>query len=200
MTSRINYNNPTANGAFGLPYHYELLADRRRLIPLRRAVKMAARGRRVLESGTGSGVLSILAARAGARSVYAVEKDPCMAAFARRNFRLAGVDSIVRLIQDDVRSVRLADLGGERVEMVIAENLSTWNVTEPQIPIMNYVNEHLAKDSAIRIPGHLYHRAELVRSRFRFADAVDLRTYYFGFSGIPKPVVLSLPTLFEEID
>jgi predicted RNA methylase len=200
MTSRIEYNNPVAGGAFGLPYHFELLADKKRLSALRRAVTQAARGRTVLESGAGSGVLSILAARAGARSVYAVERDPSVAAFARRNIRLAGVEGIVRLIQDDVRAVKLADLGGARVNMVIAENLSTWNVTEPQISVMNYVNEHLAEDSAIRIPGHLYHYVELVRSRFRFADAVDLRTHYFQFSGIPKPAVLSEPALFKHVD
>jgi predicted RNA methylase len=200
MTSRIEYNNPVAGGAFGLPYHYELLADTKRLSVLRRAVTQAARGRTVLESGAGSGVLSILAARAGARTVYAVEKDPHVAAFARRNIRLAGVEGIVRLIQDDVRAVKLADLGGARVNMVIAENLSTWNVTEPQIPVMNYINEHLAENSAIRIPGHLYHHVELVRSRFRFADAVDLRAQYFQFSGIPKPAVLSAPALFKHVD
>jgi predicted RNA methylase len=200
MTSRIEYNNPVASGAFGLPYHYELLADKKRMGPLCRSVTLAARGRTVLESGAGSGVLSILAARAGACSVYAVEKDPCVAAFARRNIRLAGVEGIVRLIQNDVRAVKLADLGGARVNMVIAENLSTWNVTEPQVSVMNYVNEHLAEDSAIRIPGHLYHHAELVRSRFRFADAVGLRTYYFQFSGIPRPAVLSEPTLFKHVD
>lgn len=200
MTSRIAYNNPVETGAFGLPYHYELLADKKRLSTLRRAIQQAARGRVVLESGTGSGVLSILAARAGARAVYAVEKDPGVAAFARRNFRKAGVEGIVRLIEDDVRAVKLADVGGARVGMVIAENLSTWNVTEPQISVMNFINEHLAEKDAVRIPGHLYHRAELVRSRYRFADAVDLRTHYFQFSGIPKPAVLSAPTLFKHID
>ena len=48
MTSRIAYNNPVATGAFGLPYHYELLADKKRLNTLRRAVTQAARGRVVL--------------------------------------------------------------------------------------------------------------------------------------------------------
>lgn len=75
MTSRIAYNNPDCNGSFGLPYHYELLFDRHRLGPLRRAIALAAIGRRVLESGAGSGVLSILAARAGARMVYTTEPD-----------------------------------------------------------------------------------------------------------------------------
>jgi hypothetical protein len=65
---------------------------------------------------------------------------------------------------------------------------------------MNYLNEHLAEKSAIRIPEHLYHHVELVRSRFRFADAVDLRTYFFQFSGVPKPIALSLPSLFKHVD
>jgi SAM-dependent methyltransferase len=199
MTSRIHYNDPDAAGAFGLPYHYELLADARRVTPFRRAIARTARGRRVLESGPGSGIMSILAAKNGAKVVYAVEKDPRVAAFARRNIEKAGVGSTVRLIVADVRSVRLADLGGERADMVIAENLSTWNVTEPQISVMDYINQNLAADSAVRIPECLFHYVELVSSCFRFADAVDLRTVFFGFSGIPKPRQLSADFANESL-
>ena len=200
MTSRIEYNNPTCDGSLGLPYHYEMLADRRRVAPFRRAIAKVARGRRVLESGAGSGLLSILAAQGGARAVYAVEKDPCVAEFTRRNLRKADVESVVRLIVKDVRSVTLADLDGERVDMVIAENLSTWNVAEPQISVMNHINEYLAESATVRIPERIFHHAELVRSHYRFADAVDLRAHYFGFTGIPRPVVLSQPTVFRVID
>jgi predicted RNA methylase len=143
---------------------------------------------------------SILAARNGASAVFAVEKDPRVADYAQRNIRAAGVGAIVRLIVDDVRSLRLGDVGGERVNMVIAENLSTWNVTEPQLSVMNHVNTHLAESAAVRIPERLFHHAELTCSRYRFADLVDLRTHYFGFTGIPKPTVFSRPTLFRVID
>ena len=200
MTSRIAYNNPDGNGALGLPYHYEMLADQRRLGPLRRAIRLVARGRRVLESGAGSGVLSILAAKAGARAVYAVERDPAMARFLRQNVEASGYGEIVHVLERDTRDVSLGDIGGQRVDVTIAEHLSTWQVTEPQTSVMNYVNRHLAEESAVRIPECASNCVELVCSQYRFEDVVELRTPYFGFSGIRKPKVFSDPTLFRRVD
>jgi predicted RNA methylase len=200
MTSRIAYNNPDGNGALGLPYHYEMLADRRRLAPLRRAIRLVARDKRVLESGAGSGVLSLLAAQAGARVVYAVERDPAMVRFLRQNVEASGYGSVVHVLERDTRDLTLEDLGGRRVEVTIAEHLSTWQVTEPQISVLNYITRHLAEESAVRIPGCAFNYVELVRSQYRFEDLVELRTHYFGFTGIKKPQVLSAPTLFRRVD
>jgi hypothetical protein len=75
--------------------------------------------------------------------------------------------------------------------MVIAEHLSTWEVTEAQIPIMNYIYRTLAPDTATRVPEELTNCVELVRSRYRFEDIGQLRTRHFGFSGRPKPSILS---------
>jgi len=200
MTSRIAYNNPDGNGALGLPYHYEMLADQRRLGPLRRAIRLVAKGRRVLESGAGSGVLSILAAKAGARAVYAVERDSAMARFLRQNVEASGYGEIVHVLERDTRDVSLSDIGGQRVDVTIAEHLSTWQVTEPQTSVMNYVNRYLAEESAVRIPECAFNYLELVQSQYRFEDVVELRTHYFGFSGIRKPLVFSLPTIFRQVD
>jgi len=193
MTSRIAYNNPGRNGSLGLPYHYELLADRARLEPLKQAITLSARGRRVLESGAGSGILSILAARSGARIVYATEPDPNVAQFTRENVARSGYANIIKVIERDTRSVTLCELDGCRVDMVIAEHLSTWQVTEGQVPVMNYVNKNLAEEGAVRIPEWAENCVELACSNFRFEDVVELRTAYFGFSGIPEPTLLSDP-------
>jgi predicted RNA methylase len=200
MTSRIAYNNPDGGGALGLPFHYEMLSDRRRLKPLARAIRWIARGKRVLESGAGSGVLSLLAAKAGARCVYAIEKDPAVSRFLRHNVRASEWGSMIRVIEKDSRSVTLDDVDGQPVDLVITEHLSTWQVTEPQISVMNHVNSDLTHPSTIWIPENAFNCVELVRSKFRFEDVVDLRTYYFGFTGVRKPTVFSAPTLFRKID
>lgn len=199
MTSRITYNNPDRNGALGLPYHYELLADRRRLGPLKRAIALSAKGRRVLESGAGSGILSILAAKAGAQRVYTTEPDSRVARFTRDNVVKSGYAAVITIIEKDTRSVTLRDIGDAPVDMVIAEHLSTWQVTEAQIPVMNYVNTNLATEDAIRIPAWSNNCVELAWSNFRFEDIVELRTPYFGFTGIPKPSILSNPTLADRV-
>ena len=199
MTSRIAYNNPGRNGAFGLPYHYELLADRQRLDPLRRAISVAAPGRRVLESGAGSGILSILAARAGAEMVYTTEPDRQVARFARNNVARSGYGHKIRIIEKDTRELTIRDIDNSPVDMVIAEHLSTWQVTEAQIPVMNHINKLLAAEGAVRIPESASNRIELAWSQFRFEDVVELRTAYFGFSGIPKPQIFSEPLEVQPV-
>jgi len=200
MTSRIEYNNPNPEGGLGLSYHYEILSDRDRVAPLRRAIELVAEGRRVLESGAGSGVLSILAARAGARQVYAVEKDPAIACWVRKNVQRSGCGEIVRVIEKDARSLTLDDIDGQEVDLIIAEHLSTWQVMEPQVSVMNHLNRHLAGNAALRIPERAFNCVELAHSQFRFEDVVDLRTYYFLFTGIRRPAILSAPALFKEVD
>lgn len=63
----------------------------------------AVAGRDVLDVATGSGVVAIAAAHAGARSVHAVDIDELAVAAARLNARLNGVDVTVSL--RDVRDV-----------------------------------------------------------------------------------------------
>jgi len=200
MTSRIAYNNPDANGALGLPYHYEMLADQRRVEPLRRAIQLVAKGKRVLESGAGSGILSLLAAKSGAAKVYAVERDPAIARFLRSNVENAPFGGAIRVIARDTRDVMLHDIDNQLVDLVISEHLSTWLVAEPQMSVMNHVNRCLAAESAVWIPQRAFNLVELANSEFRFEDVVELRVHYFGFTGVRQPEVLSAPTLFQEVD
>lgn len=200
MTSRIEYNNPAGSNALSLPYHYEMVSDVKRVKPFKKAIQKVSKGKRVLESGTGSGILSILAAKAGAKMVYAVEMDPYVYQFAKANIAKSGFKDRIKLIHKNVMDVTLGDLDGERVEVVIAENLSTWEVTEPQIPILNYINKHLANKHAARIPEIIYNYAELCETQYRFEDVVDIRSHFFGFTGVKKPKLLSEKILCVTVD
>lgn len=200
MTSRIEYNNPQGAEALGLPYHYEMVSDVKRVTPFKRAIQKASKGKRVLESGTGSGILSILAAKAGAKKVYAVEIDPKVARFAEANIRKNGFQDHTKLIQKNIFKVTLKDLDNEKVDTVIAENLSTWQVTEPQIPILNYVNKNLIKKDGVRIPTLIFNYVELAESQYHFENVVEIRTRYFGFTGVKKPRILSQRQLFTTVD
>ncbi len=69
-----------------LPAQKDMLEDHKRTGAYYQAVMQNRRqfeGRVVLDVGTGSGILAIFAARAGARKVYAVEAT-AMAKFARQ--------------------------------------------------------------------------------------------------------------------
>jgi len=187
-------------GALGLPYHYELVSDKERVTPFRRAIQQTCKNKRVLESGTGSAMLSILAAKVGAKKVYTVEIDPKIARFAKENIKKSGFQKRIKLIQKDTLNLTLKDLDNQKVDIAIAENLSTWQVTEPQISIMNYINKFLLKENGVPLPSQIFNYLELAQSKYRFEDVIDLRTRYFGFTGIKKPKTLSKRELFTKID
>ena len=111
-------------GAFFKPFphllqHRVLLEDEERVGALAAAIRAAVRpGDVVLEVGTGTGVLAVLAARAGARRVYAVERTglaKVAAAVAREN----EVGTKVRVIEGGALAIRLP----ERADLLITETL-----------------------------------------------------------------------------
>jgi len=87
-------------------------------------------GDRVLDVGSGSGILAIAAARLGASEVIAVEADADANLNARENLALNGVERQVRL-EDDVADAELiARLG--TVDLILANILSS--VIRPLLP------------------------------------------------------------------
>ncbi len=64
----------------------------------------------VLDVGTGSGILAIWAAQAGAQKVYAVEATN-MAAHARTVAVGNGVDHIVEVIEGSIEDINLPEKG-----------------------------------------------------------------------------------------
>jgi putative methylase len=59
-------------------------------------------GREVLDLGTGTGILAVGAALAGAEKVVAVEKDGDALEVARENARDAGVEEVIEFVEQDI--------------------------------------------------------------------------------------------------
>lgn len=64
----------------------------------------------ILDVGTGSGILAIWSAKAGARKVYAVEATK-MAEHARELAKANGVQDIVEVIEGSMEDVTLPEKG-----------------------------------------------------------------------------------------
>jgi predicted RNA methylase len=113
---------------------FNCLIDGKRTAAFGKAIAATVRpGDVVVDMGTGSGVLAMLAARAGARKVYAVEIDQSNIATLGAVFRANGLDDRIILIHGDVRKVDLP----EKVDVIIGEMIATALIEELQVPSMN---------------------------------------------------------------
>jgi protein arginine N-methyltransferase 7 len=94
-------------------FHYAMINDRPRNEFYRECLRRAITPGEsvVLEIGTGSGLLAMLAARLGAKKVVAIEASPHMAALARRNVQANNLDETITILEalsteldaDDIR-------------------------------------------------------------------------------------------------
>ena len=143
--------------------HARMLHDDRRtddyIAALRQAVRPADI---VLDIGTGSGVLAIAAARAGARHVYAVEASD-IADVAERVFAANGVQDRVTLIRGWSRDIKLS----EPADLLVAEVIGNEPLEEEILETTLDARRRLLKPGARLIP----HTLELVARPILIPDA-----------------------------
>ena len=85
---------------------------------------------RVLDLGTGSGILAIAAALLGAVRVIALDVDPVAVGVARQNVVLNGVEGRVQVVEGSLGAAGpLPEADAPRFDMVLA-NVSTAGITE----------------------------------------------------------------------
>ena len=104
-----------------LESHRTMLADEPRVAAFARAIAATVRpGDVVLDIGTGTGILAMLAARAGARTVYAIEATT-VAELARRVVAANGFADRIVVVEASSHDVTLP----ERADVLVSELI--WN-------------------------------------------------------------------------
>lgn len=166
----------------GIPsWHFGIIQDEARNAAYEAALRRAVKpDMTVLEIGAGSGILSMLAARAGARRVIACEASPALAEVARDNIARNGYADRIEVIAK--RSTDLdvaADLGG-RADLLVSEIISNTIVGQQVFPVMAHAAAELLTPDAPMIPAGASARvalardAGLKRKRARAAAGFDL--------------------------
>ncbi len=112
-------------------------------------------GERVLDVGTGSGILSICASKLGARSCSAYDIDPVAVKVARENARDGGCDNITVGVSDLLAGV---DLSGGKYDFCVA-NI----VADIIIRMMPDIPDYLAEGAPLILSGIIAPRADEVR-------------------------------------
>lgn len=107
---------------------------------------------RVLDIGAGSGLLAMMAARAGAAEVIACEAHKALARTAEGIVAANGLAGVVRVIGRNSRELEAdADLGG-RIDLVISETFSNDLVSEGALGTLRHAMQALAQPGARVIP------------------------------------------------
>src|SRR5689334_7836260 len=131
-----------------LTYHASMLADSDRVSAYERAIAAVVRpGDVVVDLGAGTGILSLLAARAGARRVYAIECGT-IADAARAVIDASPYGDVVELVRGRVEEVELP----ERGDVAITETIGGELLDEDIEGILAAAREHLLVPGAREIP------------------------------------------------
>lgn len=134
-----------------LHVHRWMLRDRQRMEAFDRAIRQVVKpGDVVLDVGAGSGVLSLMAARAGAARVYAVERTP-VARLARQLAQRNGLQHIVHVVEADILQVQLP----EPVDVIVSEWLGTLGVDENLLFPVLAARDRWLKPGGVMLPSRV---------------------------------------------
>jgi SAM-dependent methyltransferase len=134
-----------------LDEHREYLSDRARTALFRRAIKAVVRaGDVVLDLGSGTGVLGLLALKAGAARVYQVDESP-MIEVARGVAEANGYGESTIAIHESSSRARLPEKAG----VVVADQLSHFGIGAGMPEIFNDARRRLLQPGARAIPRRL---------------------------------------------
>ncbi len=128
--------------------HGAMVGDRLRMNAYLRALEQAVTPNCcVVDIGAGCGIFSLMAAKLGARRVYAIEPDDIIS-LAHRLARDNGVADRITLIQADAREVIL-DEPADVIVSDIGGHLPWHGV---HLPVINHARNHLLADGGVMIP------------------------------------------------
>jgi len=133
-------------------------------------------GKTVLDVGAGSGILSIFAARAGAKKVFAVEATP-MAVHARTLIRHNKLDHIIEVMQGTVESIKLP----EKVDVIISEWMGYLLLRESMLDSVLAARDAWLKPGGSLWPSHARLLLAPARSTLPHARAAELQNAMQGW-------------------
>jgi protein arginine N-methyltransferase 1 len=145
----VDHDGPHFASGLGAPWaHVAMLDDVTRTRAFARAIHATVRpGDVVLDVGTGTGVLAVEAARAGARRVYAVEQRG-IGEGARDVFRANGLADRIQVVRGQSTTIALP----ERADVLVSEILGNDPLAEGILSTFRDARERHLKPQAELVP------------------------------------------------
>jgi tetratricopeptide (TPR) repeat protein len=134
-------------------WHIPMINDDERNEAYERALKRAVRPDSiVLEIGTGSGLVAMMAARAGARQVVTCEILPILAEVAEETVARNGLAGRVKVVAKKSTQLKLGEDLPEKADVFVSELINIGMLAPNMLPIIRHARENLAKPDAQVIP------------------------------------------------
>lgn len=162
-------------------WHRAILADEARNAAYDAALRRAVRaGARVLDIGAGSGLLAMMAARAGATEVVSCEMNPAMAGVAAEIVGLNGYADRISIVGKHSRQLTIGVELAEPADILVSEIVTNDLLGEDVLGCIEDAVGRLTRPDATIIPSHgavriaLAHYGNLARKQPESVQGFDL--------------------------
>ncbi len=179
-------------------WHAPMLADELRNDAYQAAIEKAITAEsRVLDIGTGSGLLSLMAARAGAQSILACEVSEVIAKVAREVVAANGYDKKITVVNKKSTQLQVGEDLPVRANVLVSEILGSGLLNEGVLPSHRHAKQQLLTPDAVVIPARATLFGALVEMPRRRSVAPMREISGFDLSAFDQ---LRDPTAFNVVD
>jgi predicted RNA methylase len=162
-------------------WHIPMLNDQPRNDAFEKAIQQAisvhGSAANVLDIGAGSGLLSMMATRAGARSVVCCESVEIIAEMTKRIVSLNGYEDRIRVISKNSKELVVGEDLDKRADILVSEILSSDLLSESVLSTFEDAIDRLVHEDATIIPRSITALGCLIESdvlaKYAFVDSVS---------------------------
>ncbi|KAN0015644.1 hypothetical protein ACTFIU_008385 [Dictyostelium citrinum] len=186
---------------FNLNVHELMLKDKPRTLAYKNAIELNSidfKDKVVIDVGSGTGILSMFAAKAGAKRVYAIEGS-LMAGYCSQLVEHNKLDSIIKVVHKRMEDIK-DEIEDEKVDIIISEWMGFYLFHESMLNSVLYARDRYLKDNGIMFPS----RADIFLAPVNMNKLMDKKVnfwndvYGFDFSILSEPALQELPAPYVE--
>jgi len=180
----------------------QCLIDEPRTLAFEKAIKKIVKPEHIVfDAGTGSGVLALFSARAGAKKVYAIERDEYVADTAVKSFKANNFGDKITLYKGDAKTFEFQK--DMHFDVIVMEMLTTGMVDEFQVQAANNLHKQKVVDeNTIFIPKIQETYVSLAQTKFDiYGFSIKMVKHLWNnLSQNQKVKMLSEKVLLNSID
>lgn len=196
---------------FGI--HYEMLSDKVRTDSYRQAIlnnKEILKDKVVLDLGCGTGILSMFAATAGAKTVYALDQSDIVSN-AKVIIRENNLHDIIKVVKGRLEDTELE----EKVDVIISEWMGYFLLFEAMLDSVIYARDHCLKPNGLLLPNRCNMSLVAGGDMDKYKSFIEFWSDVYGYKMnciksdvikeasvdcIDEKYILSAPCVVKEID